>query len=206
MSAKQNVFVYDTETTGLPHQQARTVIVQIAGYVIDINKEGWPVIPGSSFVRFLQIPPGASLGPFAMNMHRKHGRNQAFFKTNGDAPAATYEELYDHLRLFMNKDADGKDQKVMPCGHNAGPFDVPLLLREAYRYGVDLGDVLDHHIIDTAGMATDRYGALGTGELASVSLRKLAPFLGVEFDDAKAHDAGYDRDITAACLRKMKGV
>lgn len=189
--------VLDTETTGLPHQSNCVAILQIA--VIIVDSADPKLTPIDKFSRMLQIPADADLQPYAMYMHRQHGRNQGHYRNYGDNPAATFEDLYDFLASHKIE-----KQKVIPCGHNAGPFDVPLLLRSAYRYGVDLGTVLDHHVIDTAGMAFDRFGVIGSGELESVSLRKLAPFLGVEFDDKAAHEAMYDAEITLECLRRMK--
>lgn len=201
-TTKPAIMVFDFETTGLPHQGERIVPVQFASVIIDPNEAGMPEIRGVGLNEFLRIPEGATLGPYAMNMHRKKGRTHGFFQLNGRSPVSLYEQLYAEL-TEINTRFGGK---TIPCGHNAGPFDVPLLLREAYLYGVDMGDVLDHHVIDTASMAFDRYGVLGDNSLPKVGLNKLAAHLGVTCDAHEQHDAMYDVRVTAACLRKMKGV
>lgn len=184
------LFVFDLETTGLPHEADKVVPVQIAGVMIDPNQPGWPQI--GQFQTFLQIPSDAYRSDFAMDTHRKKGRDEAFFALEGAPPMFAYQELAKWLDTFGSK--------VVPVVHNA-PFDVPLIKRDAFRHGIDLDKHMDYHSLDTAAMAFERY--VLTGQLEKCGLKKLAPFLGVEFDEKAAHDAMYDVKATAECLRRM---
>ena len=189
---KPLLFVFDTETTGLPHEADKVVPVQIAGVMIDPNRPGWPQI--GEFQTFLQLPHDAYKSDFAMKMHADKGRDEAFFYANGMPPALAYAKLAEWL--------DGFGNKAVPVAHNA-PFDVPLIKRDAFRHGINLDKHMDYHSLDTAAMAFERY--VLTGQLAKCGLKNLTPFLGIEFDEKAAHDAMYDVKATAECLRRMMG-
>lgn len=201
---KPHVVVFDLETTGLPSEADHIGITQIAAVVLDPNQPGWPEL--ASFTSFLQLMDQAHRSPFAMRMHRKKGRDEAFFADQGYHPSIVYGALEEFIQANKN------EHEVWLAGHNAAMFDIPLLARDMMRWGFDLngqkgnGRMADHHPMDTAIMANDRYGLFGTGELDKVSLKPLAKFLGIPFDEDAAHDALYDVRITADILRKMKGV
>lgn len=197
---KPLIWLFDFETTGLPHQGARVVPVQVAVAVIDPNQPGWPEI--GCYHSYIQIPPDATLGTFAMAMHRKKGRNQQFYQKNGKPAAQVYEELEAFAQPFLTKYSE-KPRKLLPAGHNVGPFDIPLLRREAYLHGVDVETFLDHHCLDTAGMAYERY-MFDRPILEKVSLKPLCQHLGIELDEEKdQHDAVVDVLKTAEVLRKL---
>jgi DNA polymerase III epsilon subunit-like protein len=193
---------FDLETTGLPAEADYIGIVQLAAIMIDPNLPGWPEV--GRFASYLRLQPGVYKSPFAMRMHRDRGKSETFFAARGGEPASVYHQFERFLKPFG---------EVVLAGHNAGPFDVPLLARDMRRCGFDLTDgkpgggrLADHHIIDTASMAFDRFGCIGSGELSKVSLKPLAEFLGFAFDAEKAHEAVYDVEVMLYCLRKMKNI
>ena len=192
MRKKPLLWTFDLETSGLPHEADKVVPVQIAGVMIDPNQEGWPQV--GEFQTFLSLPADAHRSEYAMAMHAKKGRDEAFFAEAGMPPALAYTKLAEWLSGFGSK--------AVPVAHNA-PFDVPLLKRDAFRHGINLDDHMDYHSLDTAAMAFERYVLNGDGSLPKVGLKNLAPFLGVEFDETAAHDAMYDVKATAECLRRM---
>lgn len=201
LAQKGAIFVFDLETTGLPHQADKVVPLQIAGVFINPNAPGWPEL--TRFSSFIQIPDDATLQPDAMGMHLKHGRRHGFFQLKGVPAVQVYEQLAD----LFTKYKDQFGQKVCLAGHNAATFDIPLLKRDAYRYGVDIDAAADYHPIDTMIMADVKHGPLfGDGTLPKVSLRYVAKHLGLDFDEKAAHDAMYDVEATLFCLRKLAGV
>lgn len=200
-SQKGAILVFDLETTGLPHQADKIVPVQIAGIFINPNAPGWPEL--SRFSSFIQIPADATLQAYAMGMHLKHGRKHGFFQLKGEPSVQVYENLAAMLTRYQEQFG----RKVRFAGHNAATFDIPLLKRDAYRYGVDLDSSTDYHPIDTMIMADFKHGGLfGDGTMPKVSLRNVAKQLGFAFDEKAAHDAMYDVEATLFCLRKLAEV
>lgn len=197
---KPLLWLFDFETTGLPHQGDRVVPLQVAVLVLDPNEPDWPEI--ARYHSFIQIPADATLSPGAMAMHRKKGRDWQFYQDNGLPAVTVYEQLEKFSRQFLEYSGYWeKPRKLLPCGHNVGPFDIPLLRREAWVHGVDVETFLDHHCLDTASMAFERL-MFTEQVLEKVSLKPLCSHLGIELDAEKdPHDAVVDCLKTAEVLR-----
>ena len=197
--ARKRIFFFDVETTGLGKKGERVVPVQIAGIIVDPNTPGWPEV-GRFGPYFLQIPVGAHCEPYAMEMHEKKHRSRDFFRIKGLPPAEVYSALKDFL---------APHGKCVPGGHNAAPFDLPILRREAALHGVELEAPrgadwgLDYHVYDTAVQAYQMLHYCGSRPLASVSLKPLCEHLGIPVDEAQQHDAMYDIELTVQCAREM---
>lgn len=190
MATKLPIFLFDLETTGLGEGGERIVPVQIAAVVLDPDTFA---VKGS-FQTFVRVPEGAHIEVGAMEMHAKKGRTLEFFNEEGIEPQVAYERLGAFLKQYGDK--------LLPSGHNAAAYDVPIIKREALFYGVRLP--LDHHVLDTAVLALAKL-VYGTGELAKVGLKPLCDHLGVVLSEADAHDAINDVLATAQVLRKLMG-
>lgn len=178
--------------------------IEFAAEILDPNKPGWPTI--AKYHSVLDIPADATLQPGAMQMHRDKGRGLNFFHTRGQFAGYVYEQVVDFILEHVNRQGE-KDEpiKMVPAGHNAARFDIPLLWKDAFRYGIDMDKVLDHHFLDTAGMAYERF-MFRSQELKKVSLKLLAQHLGVTVDAKETHKAAYDVELTAAVLRILMDV
>jgi len=137
--------------------------------------------------------------------HRKQGLTLEQMRYRGRCEHLVIEDLVTFLDTHSPRDANGKMIKMLPAGHNIGRFDIPILWRAAYVCGIDMDAYLDHHLLDTCGMAYERY-VFKLRSTEKVSLRKLAVFLGIEIDESQTHKAKYDMFITNQVLRHMMDV
>lgn len=196
---KPLIFVFDLETTGLPHQSHRVVPIQIEGVLLNPNLPGWPEL--DRFSALIKIPESSTLQPFAMGMHRNNRRNYGYYQTYGKSPVEVYEQLAELLTKYT-----AAGHKIRLGGHNAATFDIPLLKRDSYQCGVDFDTIADYHSVDTMIMADVKHGVtFGDGTLTRLGLKHVSKYLGFDFDESKAHDATYDLEATVFCLRKLVG-
>ncbi len=167
------------------------------------QQEGWP-----DFASFVTFYEGAKLEEYAMGMHEKHEpkRDLEWFKANGEDPQTAWLEFVEFCAQYG---------RVIFGGHNAAKFDLKILLPELMRYGIALKKPkagqpslspyidLDHHAVDTAVYAYNHL-VIKLGLPLKVSLKILAPALGIEFNEGKAHDAMYDVLKTIEVLKVMQ--
>lgn len=202
--ARPYIFVFDLETTGLPEQHGRTAILEIAGIILDPAT----LEERACFHRIVQPPHDVVWSSYALQMHRKHKRGLRYWRMHGISLDIVMEELEEFLRKWrVPEPALTKKGNLLPAGHNSAGFDVPLLRKEAGRFGLDLP--LDHHAaaLDTCGIAYERLIINRRRDdlprLDGVSLKNLAPALGIDFNEEEAHSALYDVRITAEVLRRL---
>lgn len=190
--------VFDLETTGLPHTSDKVVPWEIHARMLDPTRPGWPEI--SAFHAYMVLPEDAEWSPRALEMVLDRGLSPEWINENGN----TRQLVYQAFATWLRTTADGLKKRL--SGHNAATFDIPLLRRDAYRYGLDMDTVVDYHPgFDTALLSQWTFEGLHP-EWVGSSLSKLAPFLGVPYTPPSAHSAEYDTEVTAECLRVLMGV
>lgn len=160
-----NLWVFDTETTGVDVASARIVSAAIAllGPDGDVQeRRDWLINPG------VEIPRRAS---------EVHGISTEMAVANGMQPEVGIAQIVESLR-------DGLQRGYPIVAYNA-PFDLSLLAHEAQRYGIEMlspiRPVLDPLVIDKQ---MDRY------RRGKRTLDVTAQHFGVPLDDA--HEAGAD--------------
>lgn len=176
--------IFDTETTGLPHNKSAPVedldnwprLVQLAWQLQD--KQGKLISTGNHIVR----PDGFTI-PF--NAEKIHGIS-----------TARAEEVGEHLDDVLKAFAKDVEQADVLVGHNI-EFDNKILGAEYLRS--KMTNILEGVAnIDTAEQ-TKEYcqlaGGLGGGLKAPRLIELYEKLFGEPFEDA--HDAAYDVDATA---------
>ena len=134
MQTVNSYLAFDFETTGLEPATDRIIQVGLCvvaeGQVID--RQGWLVNPG------VPIPPEAS---------RIHGVTTDAVIKHGVSPQESLTRLLAAMR------------SAATCiGHNIHRFDVPFLLAECRRFGVQAPNC--EHFIDTAAIFKGRQRSL----------------------------------------------
>lgn len=187
------IFCFDLETTGLGELGEPIVPVQIAALILDGAQPHLPEI--DVYHTFLKVPSYAHIEEGAMAMHAKKGRTLEWFQAHGKDPAVVYPELMDFIRRYGNY--------LVPAGHNAAGYDMPIFRREVKRYmGSKYKMPLDYHVMDTMSFALFHL-KFAHAKIQKANLQALCDYLGVPLDAAAAHDALVDIRATAACLRQL---
>ena len=164
------VLGFDLETTGLSAESGHRII-EFAGIVHDLHT-------GKALGKYEQrIDPKRSIDPKAQAVHKIALEDLRGMPVWADvAPKIA--------KLFGRVD--------MVVAHNGIGFDLPFLLVEMDRVGVELPDV---EICDT--MVSCKWAT-------PPSLKELANSLGFEYDQEKAHSALYDVALMMKCFFKAR--
>jgi DNA polymerase-3 subunit epsilon len=176
------LFFYDLETTGL--SSYTHAIHQISGMI---------VIDGEIKERF----------DFKVKPHDKALIIEAALKVGNvteqqimSYPEMTivYKELIDMLSGYVSK-FDKKD-KFHLVGYNNSTFDNPFfrqfftLNNDKYFGSYFWSDCIDVMVLASNKLKDRRH------EMEDFKLKTVAKFLGIEVDESKLHEAGYDIELT----------
>lgn len=189
---KSLICCLDIETTGV---RPTAVPWQLAAYALDPNHPGMPAV--GEFHEFIQIPAYAvpHVEAYAMNLHAQKGRSFEWMQANGK-PA---HEVYARFQAWLQSFNRGR---LLPAGHNAAGFDMPILNREALvQMGSEFKWHLDYHCIDT--MVEAAWQNLIHGAPNRLNLDAVCKHWGVTLDKDAAHDAKVDAYATAEVLRRQ---
>lgn len=164
----------DLETTGLSAEKGHRII-EIACTLHDYNT-------GKALGKWVQrINPKRSIDAKAQAVH---GISLDELK---DEPV--WEEVAPKLiKLLQRTD--------LLVAHNGDGFDLPFLLHEADRIGLELPDV--------ATFDTMLEGRWATPDGKNPKLKELAEALGYVYDEKKAHSALYDTHLMMTCFFKAR--
>lgn len=168
------VLGFDLETTGLSAENGHRII-EFAGIVHDLHT-------GKALGKFEQrIDPKRSIDPKAQSVHKISLDDLRGKPIWADvAPKVA--------KLFSRVD--------MVVAHNGIGFDLPFLLVEMDRVGIELPDV---EICDT--MVSCKWA---TPDGKPPSLKELANSLGFIYDTEKVHSALYDVALMMQCFFKAR--
>jgi DNA polymerase-3 subunit epsilon len=187
------IFCFDLETTGLGEMGEPIVPVQIAALILDGGHPDLPEI--DVYHTFVKVPSYAHVEEGAMAMHAKKGRTLDWYQANGQDPAVVYPAIMDFIRRYGSY--------VVPAGHNAAAYDMPIFRREVKRYlGPTYKMPLDYHVMDTMSFALFDL-KFANSKIQKANLQALCDHLGVPLNAAEAHDALVDIRATAECLRRL---
>lgn len=175
--ADRSFLAVDCETTGVDVTSDRIVQVATAVVAPDWETEAeWVTV----------VDPGVPVPDEAAAVH---GITTARCRAEGVAPATAVRRVARYLRTHSQ----------LPLVVFNARFDLPLLLREAARHGVEWPGVplvLDPLVIDKA---LDRY------RRGSRRLGDMAEHYGVPVDTDAAHDALVDAIVSARLMHQMAG-
>ena len=197
MSWPSSYLVFDFETTGLSPERHHIIQVGLCDVLEGrvIRQSGWLVNQD------VEVPP---------NVTEIHGITTGDIRTRGVSPEKS-------LRVLLKAMRDAPT-----ClGHNIHRFDVPFLLAECRRLGMDPPDCRDY--LDTAALYKGRklgirkdpaeshqQYAVRILSLRVRGLRYSVPTcldeLGINIDSATLHDATHDSYATHLILQALQKV
>jgi len=186
------LFVFDLETGGLDPKAC--AITQIAAAVVEATADY-----SSSFIlnrmsTLVKPKDGLIVSDEAL---KATGLTLKRLEEEGRDEKETIAGLSKFVAKYF-----GDSKRCSPFAHNSS-FDMAFMEEACARCNVDLpfnrAHVCTMHMFRSLRFA-------GYHDSYKANLPSVASALGVMFDQTKAHDAGYDVEITANCLVKMLGM
>lgn len=186
------LFVFDLETGGLDAKEC--AITQIAAAVVEAVPDYSSFFILNRMSTLIKPKDGLLINEEAL---KATGLTLERLKDEGRDEARAIEGLRDFVKRYFQD-----EKKCSPFAHNSS-FDMAFMEEACARCNVDLpfnrAHVCTMHMFRSLRFA-------GYHDSYKANLSSAASALGVAFDQTKAHDAGYDVEITANCLVKMLGM
>lgn len=186
---KVKLLFFDVETTGLLY--FKHAIHQLSGkVVVDGKIECW-------FDYKMKPWTGAEINPIALQIGRV---TEAQIMAYPD-PVVAYNCFVEMLSKFVDK-YDDLD-KFYLVGYNNAAFDNNFL-RKLFAMNDDkyFGSWFWNNTIDVMTMATVKLIDKRT-EMPNFELKTVAKQMGIEVDENKLHEAGYDVELTKAVYDRL---